>query len=164
VLRRVRGGGRALLLTTVHVRAATGSDRSAVRRLVSAAGLPLDGLDDAVVLVAESDSALVGTVALERHCDELGVAFLLRSAAVHPAEQGRGVGTALTRAALALVDAEGAPVALLTETAEHWFPRFGFAPVPRDRLPDCLAASAELRGACPATARALLRPAVADGA
>jgi amino-acid N-acetyltransferase len=56
-----------------------------------------------------------------------------------------------------LGDQQQAPVALLTETADGWFPRFGFRPVPREALPAALSASAELRGACPATARALLR-------
>jgi amino-acid N-acetyltransferase len=50
-------------------------------------------------------------------------------------------------------------VALLTETAAGWFPRFGFHPVDRAALDPALAASAELAGACPATAQAFLRPA-----
>jgi amino-acid N-acetyltransferase len=87
---------------------------------------------------------------------------LLHSAAVEPAWRGRGVGSALTAAALADVDTVGGPVALLTETAAGYFPRFGFTPVERGELPTALAASAELRGACPASARALLRPPVRD--
>lgn len=142
----------------VVVREAGAADVAAVRTLVASAGLPLDGLDDAVVLMVESEGAVVGAIALERHDDGGGAAFLLRSAAVDPSSRGRGVGSALTRAALGRVDAEGAPVALLTESAEDWFPRFGFAVVGRDRLPAALQASAELRGACPASARALLRP------
>jgi amino-acid N-acetyltransferase len=39
-----------------------------------------------------------------------------------------------------------------------YFPRFGFRPVDRAALPAALATSAELRGACPASARSLLRP------
>jgi amino-acid N-acetyltransferase len=77
---------------------------------------------------------------------------------VTPAWRGRGVGIALSAAALAHVDAAGSPVALLTETAAGYFPRFGFTPVDRDQLPASLAGSAELRGACPTSARALLRP------
>ena len=64
----------------------------------------------------------------------------------------------LVRAALAAVDPAG-PVALLTETAAGWFPRFGFHLVDRAALDPALAASAELAGACPATAQAFLRPA-----
>ncbi|NYJ05004.1 GNAT family N-acetyltransferase [Petropleomorpha daqingensis] len=142
----------------VTIRPATQGDLASVRRLIADAALPLDGLDAvAVLLVAESDDAVVGTVALERYVDGAGTVFLLRSAAVTAQHRGWGIGAALTAAALDRVDAERAPVALLTETADGWFPRFGFRPVARDELPEALAASAELRGACPDSARALLR-------
>ena len=144
----------------VLVREATPADLAATTDLIASAGLPLAGLDDAaLLLVAVADGELAGTAALERHGAGADTAFLLRSAAVDPAWRGRGVGAALTAAALEHVDAAAAPVALLTGTAEHYFPRFGFTPVDRDRLPAALTASAELRGACPASARALLRPA-----
>jgi amino-acid N-acetyltransferase len=143
----------------VVVREATPADLAVTRDLVVAAGLPLAGFDDAaLVLVADAAGELVGTVALEQYGNGDATAYLLRSAAVIPAWRGRGVGAALTAAALARADAGGAPVALLTETASEYFPRFGFAPVDRDRLPPSLAGSAELRGACPTSARALLRP------
>jgi amino-acid N-acetyltransferase len=142
----------------VTIRAAAPEDVPGVRALVAGAGLPLDGLEDAgVLLVAEADGELVGTVALERHGEGPETVFLLRSAAVAPGRRGRGIGAALTAEALERVDAVAAPVALLTETADGWFPRFGFHPLPRTDLPVALAASAELRGACPDTARALLR-------
>jgi amino-acid N-acetyltransferase len=144
----------------VSVREATPADLATISDLVAAAGLPLAGLDGAAHLwVAEEAGELVGAVALERHGTGTATAYLLRSAAVAPASRGRGLGAALTAVALAHVDAAGAPVALLTETAASYFRRFGFVPVDRDRLPPALAASAELRGACPASARALLRPA-----
>jgi amino-acid N-acetyltransferase len=41
---------------------------------------------------------------------------------------------------------------LLTTTAEGYFPRLGFERIARDELPAALAASEELRGACPASA------------
>jgi amino-acid N-acetyltransferase len=140
------------------VREATPADLPAVRGLISTAGLPLDGLRDAaLVLIAEEGGVAVGTVALERHGSATDTAFLLRSAAVVADRRGAGVGRALTVEALAHVDRAGGPVALLTETAEQYFPRFGFVPVSRDRLPAALAGSAELRGACSDSAQALLR-------
>ena len=145
----------------VLVREAAPADLATVQSLVAGSGLPLDGLSDAaVVLVADTRGAIVGTVALERHGDGADTAFLLRSAAVEPAWRGRSIGAAITAAVLTHVDRVGAPVALLTETAAAYFPRFGFADVDRAVLPTALAASAELRGACPASARALLRPSV----
>jgi amino-acid N-acetyltransferase len=144
----------------VRVREAAPADLPAVHELVRAAGLPLEGLDDAAhVLVAVADGVVVGTVALERHDDASGPVFLLRSAAVGTSCRSRGIGAVLVTAALAVVDTASAEVALLTETAADYFPRFGFRPVPRDALPAALAASAELGGACPVSAAALLRPA-----
>jgi len=152
----VTGGSEA---PPVRVREAAPADLPAVHDLVAAAGLPLDGLDDAAhVLVAERAGGVVGVVALERHGNDGRPVFLLRSAAVDAAERERGIGAALVSAALALVDEARGEVALLTETAAGYFPRFGFAAVDRGALPAALAASAELRGACPASAHAFLRP------
>jgi amino-acid N-acetyltransferase len=153
-----RNGGPVL------VQEAVPEDLPEARALVAAAGLPLEGLADAAsVVVARGGDAVVGTAALERHGAGPDTVFLLRSAAVAPTWRGRGVGSALIRAALERVDEAAAPVALLTETAEHWFPRFGFQPVDRTALPAALEASAELRGACPTSARTLLRPAAEAG-
>jgi amino-acid N-acetyltransferase len=142
----------------LRIRDATPRHLPAVNRLVGDAGLPLDGLTDAaVVLVAELDGTMVGAIALERHGDGTDIVFLLRSAVVDPAKRGHGIGARLTGAALERVDAEDRPVALLTETAAGYFPCFGFMPVDRGELPAALQASQELRGACPTSAQALLR-------
>jgi amino-acid N-acetyltransferase len=142
----------------VRIRDATPPDLSAVHRLIGDAGLPLEGLTDAaVVLVADVDDTVVGAAALERHGIGPDTVFLLRSAVVDPAKRGLGIGTLLTVAALERVDAAVAPVALLTETAEGYFPRFGFTQVDRGELPAALQASEELRGACPTSAQALMR-------
>jgi amino-acid N-acetyltransferase len=143
----------------VLIREATPADLAALRDLIATNGLPLDGLDDAAdVCVADAAGTIVSTAALEWHGTGDNTTFLLRSAAVDSVWRDRGVGAGLTAAALAHVDQAGAPVALLTETATDYFPRLGIAPVDRDQLPVALTASAELRGACPASAHALLRP------
>ena len=148
-------------VTAFLVREATTGDLAAVRALVAAVNLPLAGLAEAWrVLVAVPDEGpagpAVGAVALERHGDGGAAALLLRSAAVDPTWRGRGVGAALVASALAIAGESGLPVALLTETAADWFPRFGFRAVDRNDLPPALSASAELQGACPASATAML--------
>ena len=72
---------------------------------------------------------------------------------VRPGDQGIGIGAALVRALLdrARTD-EVREIYLLTTTAEHWFPRFGFAPIAREQVPDAVRASVEFREACPASA------------
>jgi hypothetical protein len=52
----------------IRVRDAKPSYEAAVRDLVAAAGLPLEGLGDVdTLLVAERNATVVGAVALERH-------------------------------------------------------------------------------------------------
>jgi amino-acid N-acetyltransferase len=139
----------------MDIRLAHPQETDRVAELVTAAGLPTAGLAQAWrTWVAVDRDRLLGTASLERH----GGAYLLRSVAVRDEARGCGIGAQLVRAALAAVDPAG-PVALLTETAAGWFPRFGFHPVDRTALDPALAASAELAGACPATAQAFLRPA-----
>jgi amino-acid N-acetyltransferase len=144
---------------TPSIRLASPGDLPAARALVRDAGLPLDGFDEADrVLVAERGGRVIGVAALEEHRDEEGPAFLLRSVAVAPGARGEAVGAALVRTALRSVEQHGAPVALLTETAAGWFPRFGFRAIDRSELPSALDASKELQGACSVGAHALLRP------
>ncbi len=105
-------------------------------------------------MVAESPTgALIGVAGLERYAG----AALLRSVAV--AAPGQGVGGALVERLLADGDAAGQDVYLLTTTAERYFPRFGFAPVPRAEVPAALHASVEFCSACPASATVMCRPA-----
>lgn len=129
---------------------------AAVSKLLEEAGLPTDGFpgDTPVVLAARTpEEQVIGGIALELRGD----AALLRSAVVAPAHGGEGWGRALTRAAIERAWGEGATsVALLTETAEGFFPRFGFQVVERGGIPEALAGSAELTGACPDSAVAMM--------
>lgn len=139
---------------TVTIGPAAAADLDALLFRLGQAELPTAGfapwLDSA--LVARADEAVVGGVALELYGEEA----LLRSLVVAPSERGQGLGERLTAAALDLARARGARrVWLLTTTAERFFPRFGFRVVERADLPSALGASAELRGACPASAVAM---------
>jgi amino-acid N-acetyltransferase len=146
----------------MRVRTAERSDQPPALALLAAAGLPGDGLDHAW---AESAGRICGAVAVERYeaADAPGGAvFLLRSLVVAPELRGGGLGRRLVEAALAETDAladvgKPAVVGLLTDTADGYFERFGFTGVSREGLPSQLAASPELTGVCPASARAYLR-------
>lgn len=137
------------------IRPATASDGPAVRALLERHGLPLDGVPDdlAGFVVADGEAGvLAGVAGLERYGD----AALLRSVAVDAA--GQGTGAALLARVLADAEAAGVrTVILLTTTAEAYFPRFGFARVDRAAVPDAVRASAEFRGACPASAAVMMR-------
>ncbi|MFI5099633.1 MAG: GNAT family N-acetyltransferase [Actinomycetes bacterium] len=147
-----------------HPRAASAADLPVLRELLAGQQLPDAGLAGSwAVWVVDGDEpgALAGAVALERHQDRAGTAYLLRSLVVADSSRDRGIGGMLVRTALAAADSDvsgPSPVALLTETADGYFPRFGFTPVQRADLPAALSGSPELSGGCPGSARAYLRP------
>lgn len=133
------------------IRAATSVDLSAIERLLTEAELPLDGVAGALptfVVVEEADQ-LVGAAGLE----VCGNDALLRSVVVAPTQQGRGLGRALVSRIVADAEERGLhALYLLTTTAEHYFPSFGFERTTRDAVPDAIQATAEFQTACPASA------------
>jgi amino-acid N-acetyltransferase len=152
---RIMAGADAPVL-----RAAATADLPAVHGVLSDAGLPLAGVADALstFVVAEYDGALVGVAGLEL----CGGDALVRSVAVVPAWQHRGLGGGLVSRIIA--DAESRQLRalyLLTTTAEHYFPMFGFERITRDAVPDGVRATAEFQGACPASATVMVRPCAA---
>ena len=150
-------GARAMEEPPFSIRAAVAADWPGISAQLTASALPLGGAREHLdgFLVAEAGGALVGVIGLERYAD--GV--LLRSACVNDAWRGRCVGEALVRAILARAESAGDPaVFLLTETAEGWFPRFGFVRVTREDVPVSVKASVEFTTACPASAVVMRRP------
>jgi len=141
----------------LRIERAQDGDVDGVRRLLTASGLPLDGLDDhlATLLVARDAGRIVGSAALEVYRD----GALLRSVAVAPELQGRGVGHDLTNAAIRLASEIRMPdLYLLTTTAEQFFPKFGFERIDRRAVPESVQQSVEFRSACPSTAIVMRKP------
>jgi amino-acid N-acetyltransferase len=148
-----------LRLMAPTIRLATVRDAEAVEALLSASQLPLDGVRDALecFVLAEDGSRLVGVAGIER-CGG-GEHALLRSVAVDSAWRSKGLGRTLVSRAIALAEERGArALYLLTTTAEHYFPGFGFRTVARDMVPADVQGTAEFRGACPASATVMVRP------
>ncbi|HEV8362071.1 MAG TPA: arsenic resistance N-acetyltransferase ArsN2 [Gemmatimonadaceae bacterium] len=139
----------------VTIRGARAEDLAAVRSLLSAARLPLDGLDEQFgegYAVAESAGNVIGAEGIETYED----AGLLRSAVVHDSWRGRGIGDALTRDRLDWARSRGLrEVYLLTTTAADYFPRHGFSRVDRASAPAAVQRSREFAEACPQTAVAM---------
>ncbi len=139
----------AIALATV-----TDSDLPEILTLLEASRLPVAGIREHLgsALGARENGKLVGCAAVEIY----GSAGLLRSVAVSEERRGEGLGQRLTEAALELARKRGVRnIYLLTTTASHFFPRFGFTAIPRSELDQALAQSEELRGACPASALAM---------
>jgi arsenite methyltransferase len=136
------------------VEPASAADLAAATSLLTALGLPTEGLDEHIggALVAREGGEVVGSVALELY----GEAALLRSLAVRSDRQGTGLGTRLTEAALEEAHRAGVrELYLLTETADGFFPRFGFEHVERDEVAPAVRGSVEFTSACPESARAM---------
>ncbi len=138
----------------VVIRPALPEQHSAALGLLEAAELPDDGLEEwwGSTLVAADGSRVVGTAALELR----GPDAVLRSVCVAPTHRGRGLGERLVRAALELArHRDVRDVYLLTETAERFFPRFGFTVVRRQDAPEPIQRSVEYCSVCPQSATAM---------
>jgi amino-acid N-acetyltransferase len=130
---------------------ARASDAEAVLGLLRQNHLPIDGLTEhlATTFVARQDERVTACASLEVYPD----GALLRSVAVSAALQGRGLGQALTAAALRLAEELNLPaVYLLTTTAEGFFPKFGFERIERQAVPQSVQTSIEFTSACPSSA------------
>jgi amino-acid N-acetyltransferase len=142
------------------IRTARSDDHAAIERLLIDGDLPSEGIAPLLngFLVAESNEQIVGVVGLE----PCGDYALLRSTAVAPGWRGRGVGRELVERAVARAESQGIrALYLLTTTAEHFFPSFGFQVTTRDAVPAEVQATDEFRGTCPASAAVMCRPAAA---
>jgi N-acetylglutamate synthase-like GNAT family acetyltransferase len=140
-----------------RLRLATPSDAHAIRALLAASRLPTSDVREGgpqEFLVALDGRALVGCVGLERHGD----AALLRSLAVDEEHRGRGLGLELYRSMVTHAARRGVKALyLLTTTAEAFFAKRGFVRVAREAVPGSIAATAEFRSLCPASAVCMTR-------
>ena len=126
-------------------------DLDGVLGLLTENRLPHDGLHEhlSTTVVARQDGRIVGSAALEMYDD----GALLRSVAVAPALQRHQLGRELTDAAIRLAQDRGVPaIYLLTTTAEHYFPKFGFERIARADVPAGVQTSIEFTSACPSSA------------
>jgi amino-acid N-acetyltransferase len=141
------------------IRRATAGDAAAVEALLTTLQLPLEGVRDTLpdFVVAHDGERLIGIAGIEA-CGADGEHALLRSVAVDPTWRSKGLGRTLVTRAIALAEERGAKALyLLTTTAEHYFPSFGFVETARDSVPDDVRATAEFQGACPASATVMVR-------
>jgi amino-acid N-acetyltransferase len=128
----------------VKIERATPESLGEVLDILSRENLPRDGVEDhfgGFLVARDGGGKILGCAGLERHGD----IALLRSAAVLPEHQGRGVGRKLIRELLDRAASGGvAEVALLTTTAKDYFETgFGFAEAERSRYQSRLANSPE---------------------
>ena len=133
------------------LRPANASDLSEISELLAMAELPVAGVArhlDAFVVI-ESGGSIVGVGGLEVHRPQA----LLRSLAVAPAHQGRGLATAICDHLEAEAASRGVEqLYLLTETAASFFSRRGYVVISREDAPPEIASSEEFSVLCPQSA------------
>lgn len=105
------------------------------------------------------ESALIAMVGLELYPPE----GLLRSLAVNPAYQGRGLARQLVAFAESFAACQGVRnLYLLTTTAGDFFLRQGFRPCPRETAPLAIRATSQFSGLCPASSSFLCKRPISD--
>ena len=140
-----------LLNRNVSLSQAGAADWTAVEALLRANKLPTEGARQHLptYLLAVTNGKVVGCAGAEVYGD----IALLRSVAVAPGLQGRGIGQLLVERLLLEASRQRIRrLYLLTVTAPEYFARYGFKRGKIGEAPDALKASAELQGACPACA------------
>jgi amino-acid N-acetyltransferase len=134
------------------IRRGHGTDLAAVVALLKGFGLPTNDLASASDLrlwVVEAEHSVFGVIGMER----FGTCALLRSLAVAPSHQKRGIGHQL----VAHLEKEAQSdrveqLVLLTEAAETFFRAIGYEVTDRRYIPDEIRRTAEFSSLCPASA------------
>jgi amino-acid N-acetyltransferase len=151
---------------TPWFRAATERDGTAIAALLTSCELPTAGVEailtrDATQFIVAHDAR--GELVAMAGVEECGAYAVLRSVAVRADWQQRGLGHQLIARALSQAESRSVQALyLLTLTATAYFPRFGFAPVARDSVPEPVANTVEFASACPASAVTMRRTLVAS--
>lgn len=127
-------------------------DETALRALLAATGLPaadLAAAPRADFWGCHESIALIGVIRLEAY----GTVALLRSLAVAPDWQGRGLGSALLAHAEWVARQRGVETLYLpTATAGAFFARRGYGRIPREAAPPVLQHTTEFAAPCPTRA------------
>ncbi|MFW9808237.1 MAG: arsenic resistance N-acetyltransferase ArsN2 [Candidatus Thorarchaeota archaeon] len=136
-----------------EIERAKSSDYDAVVVLLREANLPPDGIKlnmENFLIIRRPDAVagpefLIGSVGLEIYRDS----GLLRSLAVHPDYQGKGLGSRLVESMIDFAKEKGINwLFLLTDTAEKFFENKGWAVVTRDKVPEDMKQSIEFTTIC----------------
>ncbi|NUQ80177.1 MAG: GNAT family N-acetyltransferase [Bacteroidetes bacterium] len=118
--------------------------------LIRLTHLPSDDLGDHIrFFTITENNQIIGVAGLE----PAGSDALLRSVAVHPDWQNRGIGKVLTDEMVAQARQSGyQSLWLLTTTAERFFLRYGFEKTDRMKAPEAIRQTSEFKSVCPSSA------------
>jgi amino-acid N-acetyltransferase len=143
-------------MTEIQYRLAKADDLPSIQTLLADCGLPVEGIEALAgnCIVAEAESKVVGTIALE----PLGRSALLRSLAVAPGYRGSSLGRNLYAKIVSHSRLLGVEqLYLLTTDAERYFAALGFEPIERSEASAQIQATAQFQSLCPKTAVCMAR-------
>jgi N-acetylglutamate synthase-like GNAT family acetyltransferase len=149
-----------VLVTGYRIERTNPSELSSILSLLNDVDLPAEGVKDNIsnflTLKDNDDDSNFepwGCAGLEIY----GNSALLRSLAIAPEYQGKGLGTVLTEALIQDARERGIKTLfLLTETAEDFFRHFGFRVVEREIVPKDVKTSIEFTKLCTETPAMML--------
>ena len=142
------------MIEDLLVNQAREDDLPAIRVLLQETNLPAEGIephvDNFIVVksqeVVSGPEIIIGCVGLEVYRSSA----LLRSLAVHPDMQKKGLGARLVDLATGSAKRNGIETLyLLTDTAEEFFKKRGFSLILRENVPEDLLPSIEFTTLCP---------------
>ena len=143
-------------MMTLQIENARPEEKELLIRLLKEADLLTEDLPESLsnFLLAKEGKALVGVAGLEL----FGSVGLLRSVAVSPAHQGKGIAGRMVEQLLAGADQqELQAVYLITTTADRYFDRYGFTAVDRQQVPEAIQQTRQFSGLCPTSAVVMKR-------
>jgi amino-acid N-acetyltransferase len=135
----------------ISLEPARASDVASIVALLTQVGLPVRGVEENIknFLVARVGQRVVGCIGMEVY----GESCLLRSLAVHPDYQGRGLGFELAQQIILRArQQEMREAVILTHTAERLAAQLGFERIARESVDPRLAGSWEFQTNCCQTA------------
>ena len=148
------------MLDSLTIEGASSKDLKSVVNLLELVNLPIEGVAESInnfrvgktITDQMAIPPIVGCVGFEIY-GELGV---LRSLAVHPDYQKRGVGRALITDGLKFARRNGMKTLyLLTDTARDYLVSLGFQETSRDTVPQKIRDTIEFSSLCPSTSTCL---------
>jgi amino-acid N-acetyltransferase len=142
----------AATIKNAQLRKAGDADRDTIRKLLETVNLPTESVDSGATMfyIADENRSVIGIAGFEFYGDDA----LLRSVAVHPTLQSRGIGSRIVDHMLSVArQRKIRRVVLLTETAQKFFERKGFKVASRSSITNGpMQQSTEFTVACPKSA------------
>ena len=140
---------------------AQAEDMERITRLLQVNNLPYSDIKESPVefIVAKTGDDLIGCIGLEQY----GREGLLRSFAVEPHLQNKGIGKELyTRLLHHASNNNIKTLHLLTDTARDYFAKMGFSHTDRNQAPDAISRSSEFAGLCPVSSTYMILDTISE--